>query len=248
MEFKGHTLHRIKALIDFSGFTKGTLGGWIESEDNLSHEGGCWIHDESKVFGNARVRKSAQIIENSIICEGAVISGAVVVRENSRVSGDAYICENANIYGGSIVSGHPIIGNNSRIINSIVSCEFLDYRGLSICLDDAKILDSSDYISFTGFGSINRTTYMFRGQDGRIKVKCGCFRGKLFKLPEYTNILFSCSRVDELSISLSPAVMSWSMYGQIADEVIMSSTTMYNRLRSDGLSKITIIEPDEKGK
>lgn len=74
------------------------------------------------------------------------------------------------------------------------------------------------------------------------------FTGKLFKLPEYTNILFSCSRVDELSISLSPAVMSWSMYGQIADEVIMSSTTMYNRLRSDGLSKITIIEPDEKGK
>ena len=179
MEFKGHTLHRIKALVDFSGFTKGTLGGWIESEDNLSHEGGCWIHDESKVFGNARVRKSAQIIENSIICEGAVISGAVVVRENSRVSGDAFICDNASIYGASIVSGNPIIGNNSRIINSIVSCEFLDYRGLSICLDGAKILDSSDYISFTGFGSINRTTYMFRGQDGRIKVKCGCFRGTL---------------------------------------------------------------------
>lgn len=179
MEFKGHTLHRIKALIDFSGFTKGTLGGWIESEDNLSHEGGCWIHDESKVFGNARVRKSAQIIENSIICEDAVITGAAVVRENSRVSGDAFICDNANIYGASIVSGNPIIGNSSRIINSIVSCEFLDYRGLSICLDDAKILDSSDYISFTGFGSINRTTYMFRGQDGIIKVRCGCFRGTL---------------------------------------------------------------------
>ena len=74
------------------------------------------------------------------------------------------------------------------------------------------------------------------------------FTGKLFKLPEYTNILFSCLRVDELSISLSPAVMSWSMYGHIADEVIMSSQTMYNRMRADGLSKITIIEPDEKGK
>ena len=179
MEFKGHTLHRIKALIDFSGFIKGALGGWIESEDNLSHEGACWIHDESKVFGNARVRKSAQIMDNSVICEDAVISGDVVVRENSRVSGDAYICDNANIYGASIVSGKPIIGNSSRIINSIVSCEFLDFMGLSICLDDAKILDSSDYISFTGFGSINRTTYMFRGQDGRIKVKCGCFRGTL---------------------------------------------------------------------
>lgn len=179
MEFKGHTLHRIKALVDFSGFTKGVLGGWIESEDNLSHEGACWIHDESKVFGNARVRKSAQIMDNSVICEDAVISGDAVVGENSRVSGDAYVCDNANIYGSSIVSGHPIIGNSSCILNSIVSCEFPDYRGLSICLHDAKILDSSDYISFTGFGSINRTTYMFRGQDGRIKVKCGCFRGTL---------------------------------------------------------------------
>ena len=179
MEFEGHTLHRIKALIDFSGFIKGVLGGWIESEDNLSHEGACWIHDESKVFGNARVRKSAQIMDNSVICGDAVISGDAVVGENSRVSGDAYICDNANIYGSSIVSGHPIIGNSSRILNSIVSCEFLDFMGLSICLDDAKILDSSDYISFTGFGSINRTTYMFRGQDGRIKVKCGCFRGTL---------------------------------------------------------------------
>ena len=31
MEFEGHTLHRIKALVDFSGFTRATLGGWIES-------------------------------------------------------------------------------------------------------------------------------------------------------------------------------------------------------------------------
>ena len=179
LEYKGHTLHRIKALCDSSEFTKGSLGGWIESENNLSHDGKCWVHDESMVFDNARIRKSAQITDNSIICEDAVISGNAVVRENSRVSGDAYICENASIYGASIVSGRPIIGNNSRIINSIVSCEFLDYRGMSICVDDAKILNSSDYISFTGFGSINRTTYMFRGQDGVVKVKCGCFRGTL---------------------------------------------------------------------
>ena len=179
MEFEGHTLHRIKALVDFSGFTKGTLGGWIESEDNLSHEDGCWIHGESKVFGDARIRKSAQTRDNSVICEDAVISGNAAVYSNSRVSGDAFICDNANIYGASIVSGHTIIGNNSRIINSIVSCEFLDYRGMSICLYDAKILDSSDYISFTGFGSINRTTYMFRGQDGSINVRCGCFTGTL---------------------------------------------------------------------
>lgn len=95
-----------------------------------------------------------------------------------------------------------------------------------------------DYFKIDSLGSMDVTVTMVPDM----------FTGKLFKLPEYKDILFTCLRVDELSISLSPAVMSWSMYGHIADEVIMSSQTMYNRMRADGLSKITIIEPDEKGK
>lgn len=81
---------------------------------------------------------------------------------------------------------------------------------------------------------------------GNITMVPNMITGKLFKLPEYTNSLFRCTRVDESHISLSPTAMAWSIYGQIADEVIMSSQTMYNRLRVDGLSKITIIEPNEE--
>lgn len=38
------TLHRIKATVEF-GFVKvGELGGWIEKEENLSHEGkACYL-------------------------------------------------------------------------------------------------------------------------------------------------------------------------------------------------------------
>ena len=37
------TLHRIKATVEF-GFVKvGELGGWIEKEENLSHEGKAWV-------------------------------------------------------------------------------------------------------------------------------------------------------------------------------------------------------------
>ena len=36
MEWEGHTLHRIKALRDFNDVKAGDLGGWVESEDNLS--------------------------------------------------------------------------------------------------------------------------------------------------------------------------------------------------------------------
>lgn len=36
LEVRGHILHRIVALKDFSDIKKGKLGGWIEKEYNLS--------------------------------------------------------------------------------------------------------------------------------------------------------------------------------------------------------------------
>lgn len=41
-EYMGRTLHRIKALRDVDVSVKaGDLGGWVESEDNLSQVGEC---------------------------------------------------------------------------------------------------------------------------------------------------------------------------------------------------------------
>ena len=59
MTWHGHILHRIKALKNFilmngKEIRKGDLGGWIESENNLSQEGLCWIYDECKMYDNAR--------------------------------------------------------------------------------------------------------------------------------------------------------------------------------------------------
>lgn len=61
IEFVGRTLYRIKALRDFGDVKKGELGGYLENEDNLSHEGDCWVYgsawvyDNVEVFGDARV-------------------------------------------------------------------------------------------------------------------------------------------------------------------------------------------------
>ena len=43
IKFNGVTLHRIKALKNFSDVKAGDLGGWIEKEDNLSQIGDAWI-------------------------------------------------------------------------------------------------------------------------------------------------------------------------------------------------------------
>ena len=49
-------LYRIRALIDVRyGVKKGDLGGYVQSAENLSQEGTCWIADDAVVCENARV-------------------------------------------------------------------------------------------------------------------------------------------------------------------------------------------------
>jgi hypothetical protein len=43
IEYKGKKLYQIQSLKNFSDVAVGELGGYIESEKNLSQEGDCWI-------------------------------------------------------------------------------------------------------------------------------------------------------------------------------------------------------------
>ena len=49
----GVTLHRIKALISFGAIHEGDIGGFIEKEENLSHDGDAWVCGDAEVCDNA---------------------------------------------------------------------------------------------------------------------------------------------------------------------------------------------------
>src|SRR6185437_7812703 len=57
----GIKLYRIKALKDFSNVKKGDMGGYIQKESNLSHEGTAWVYGNAWVCGNARVYGDARV-------------------------------------------------------------------------------------------------------------------------------------------------------------------------------------------
>jgi hypothetical protein len=78
----GKKLFRIKALVAFGNVEKGELGGFIEKEDNLSHDGNAWVSGDAQVYGNAQVYGDAW------------------------VSGDARVYGNAQVYGDARVSGN----------------------------------------------------------------------------------------------------------------------------------------------
>ena len=62
-------LHRIEALVDIQrfGVKAGDLGGYIEREENLSHDGNAWIGGDAQVYGDAWVCGYAQIRRNGKI-------------------------------------------------------------------------------------------------------------------------------------------------------------------------------------
>lgn len=69
IEFLGRTLHRIEALRDFTTSDgaivyKGEKGGWVESENNLSHDGNAWVYGNALVYGDAWVYGDARVYGN----------------------------------------------------------------------------------------------------------------------------------------------------------------------------------------
>ena len=58
----GVELHQIKALKSFGNIKEGDLGGWIESEKNLSQYGGAWVGGNAMVYGDATVGGNADFI------------------------------------------------------------------------------------------------------------------------------------------------------------------------------------------
>ncbi len=100
----GKTLYRIRALRDFRNIKKGDLGGFIAKEDNLSHEGDCWVWHDAAVCDNAKVFGNAQIFEKSII------------RDNAKVCGNAGVEYNAQIFGNAHISGDIRIQDKVYVI------------------------------------------------------------------------------------------------------------------------------------
>ena len=57
----GIILHRIKSISDFGDVKMGDLGGFVESETNLSVYGEAWVYDSARVYGKAEVYGEAEV-------------------------------------------------------------------------------------------------------------------------------------------------------------------------------------------
>lgn len=69
----GRKLYRIRAVKDFGDVKKGDLGGFVETEDNLSQTDDAWVYGKAMVYGEARVYGKAKVYGEAGVCGKARI-------------------------------------------------------------------------------------------------------------------------------------------------------------------------------
>ena len=143
--FKEITVYRIRALKDFDSVKKGDLGGWVESEDNLSHNGTCWIFNDAMIYGNAKVYGDAIVSGNSCVHGNARIFNSARISDYARVFNKATIHGKSKVYGSAKVCEHAIISGNAYIGGTSIICahavvsENACVRGNSTIVGDVQI-------------------------------------------------------------------------------------------------------------
>ena len=105
IEWGGRVLHRIKALKDFGDVKKGDIGGFVEKETNLSHEGNCWIYDNakamdnSKVYGNSRMYGYSKMYGNSGMYGYSTMFAYSELYDNSEMYNNSTLKNKTRLYG-----------------------------------------------------------------------------------------------------------------------------------------------------
>ena len=159
----GSTIYRIKALKDFGDVKVGDIGGFIEKEENLSHEGPCWIYGDAMVYHNAKVKDNAivrdyaHVYNDAEVLQNAIVEGHTRVFDQCFVFGNARIKDNANVFGHGRVNGFAIIQDNATVFdNARVYGESIvkDYAMVSGHMMVAQGTISNSVILF-GIGEIN---------------------------------------------------------------------------------------------
>lgn len=162
----GRTLHRVKALKDFGDIEAGSLGGFIEKEENLSQEREAWVNENACVFGYAQIYDNAQIFGNALVYGIARVCGNACIFDEARVYGSARIYDdvqvynNAQIYEYARAYGNVEIYDNAQVYGDARAFDnVLIYGNARIC-DNARVYEST---WICGDSVVSQNQYVFYG-------------------------------------------------------------------------------------
>ena len=180
MHIYGRTLYRIEAVKEFADVKKGDKGGWVESENNLSQDGNCWIYYRARVYGDAKVYDNARVYGDAKVYHYARVYGDAEVCGNAEVYDNAQVYDNAKVFENAEVSFDAKVYDDAKVYEyAMVQGNAKVYGNAEIrtnaCIYGDAVIDSiGDYIVFKNFWSSGRSFTWTRSND---MWKVGCFYG-----------------------------------------------------------------------
>lgn len=166
----GRVLRRIRARVDIPArnIRAGNLGGYIESESNLSQDGDAWVGGNARAYGGVRIGEGALLHGNAIAYDDAILRGTCIVGGQAQVCGHATVLGNARasggvcIYGDASVSGDAIVGEQMMLPGGalVFACDLARYFGI------------------TSEGCLNPVT-LYNDRSGDILVISNSFSGRV---------------------------------------------------------------------
>lgn len=157
MQYEGHVLHRIRALRDIQTdpmygnpfVDQGELGGWIESEKNLSQVSRAWVASDAKVYGDsevygmARVEGSATVSDSARICGHAYVSGNAHIGGHARIYNEAIVSGNAIVRGSATICEDAHISGDAHLDSNVTAMGNCSIAGQAKISDNAMVSDKA---------------------------------------------------------------------------------------------------------
>lgn len=114
----GGVLRQIVATSNFTALsgniTTGTVGGYIQGDNNLQRTGGCWLTANATAQGNAQIR------DNALVTGNATLTADVTVSSNATVGGFAVLTDKAAVGGTATVNGYTQMFDRSKVLDAAI--------------------------------------------------------------------------------------------------------------------------------
>ena len=234
-------LYQIRALRNFSWVSKGSLGGYVQSEANLSQEGNCWIDPRGVVLENAVVSENAYIGAGSVINGNAQIRGKAIV-SYSYVSENAVVEGNAEIDCKASIGGETHINGDAQILYANISGKSSISGKITIAgygfLRDALIRRSSDVV-FINLQNIALTFYVSR-IDNHSRI-CVCDGARSWTLDKFNAYISQ-------KYPNSPRAQIFNMAAEMAKAQIIEGFRQAKRAKTETARQIETVggAPEKK--
>lgn len=176
---------------------------------------GIRIESNSEVCGHARVDGRVIISGASTVAGMARVNGAentgIIITTESEINGksqlrghikincatvgDSVSLDGPRITVAMVAGGDPVELTGSCVISgpAHITCSI---SGNALIRANAEILKSTDWLSFTGFGSTQGTVTAYRVKGGDMHVTRGCFTGTLDQFEARVNSEYGPLSVD----------------------------------------------------